>query len=91
MTYEEYRAGAIALAQSVDWGRPPRPGQPWPRRLMPVRQAKRILGYGIVMNPKSSKHKPIFDDYGSVSVVDDFQLRGYFDAKEKTQDREKLK
>lgn len=82
MTYEEYRAGAIALAQSVDWGRPPRPGQPWPVRLVPLSLAIRLRGTGLRLCPVK---------YGMIRVEDDFGWKAYFEKKEKTQDREKLK
>lgn len=82
MTYEEYRAGAIALAQSVDWGRPPRPGKPWPKRLISLKLAVYLRGTGMRKHPV--KH-------GHILIEDDFGFRAYFDKKEKNQDRDKLK
>lgn len=79
MTYAEYRAQAIALAQSVDWGRPPRPGQPWPKRYLPLSLVRHLrLGMNV---------ERLADQYGCVQVEDSFVLRAYFDAKEKNQNR----
>lgn len=82
MTYEEYRAGAIALAQSVDWGRPPRPGQKWPVRLVPLALAVRLRGTYV-------RDLPV--KYGMVRMVDDLGWIAYFEKKERNQDRDKLK
>lgn len=85
LTYPERRAQAIALAAAYEgWGRPPRPEGLhwiWPIRTMPRWQALRIIG---------THRTPKPDRYGYVQIKDDLQLRAYFDAKEKRQNREKF-
>lgn len=84
-TYAERRAIALKLADECPgFHLPPRPeGTPWiwPKRLMPYKQALRILG---------SAHCPPPDRYGYVLVKDDLRLKAYFEAKEKNQNRDKV-
>lgn len=84
-SYVERRAAALKLAAECNgFGRPARPeGTPWlwPKRLLPHKQALRLLGAARCPPP---------DRYGCVLVKDDLRLMAYFEAKEKNQNRDKV-